>query len=185
MLNRSHRFSKRSRRRRKHPSHRGLQRKPGGPERLEDRQLLAVTPTLILPDEVAFTGMDTVDDRLYLMVDGGNLESSQDGFAWNSDLTGVDGASDSFTAVPILAGSVDSAAAPLTSSQLVFVDSGVDDYQSLLEGLVLPQALGASANELQVVVLDAERDGVDQITQVLNGQTGVDAIYLLAHGAQR
>ena len=49
-----------------------------------------------------------------------------------------------------------------TSSTIVFIDSGVDDYQSLVNGAV-PEA--------EVIVLDSVRDGVEQITKVLQRLT--------------
>ncbi len=61
-----------------------------------------------------------------------------------------------------------------TSSTIVFIDSGVDDYQSLVNGAV-PEA--------EVIVLDSAQDGVEQITKVLQGRTEITAIHLVSHGS--
>ncbi len=61
-----------------------------------------------------------------------------------------------------------------TSSTIVFIDSGVDDYQSLVDG-ALPEA--------EVIVLDSAQDGVEQITKVLQGRTEIAAIHLVSHGS--
>ena len=61
-----------------------------------------------------------------------------------------------------------------TSGIIVFIDSGVDDYQSLVNGAV-PEA--------EVIVLDSAQDGVEQITKVLQGLTEIAAIHLVSHGS--
>ena len=58
-------------------------------------------------------------------------------------------------------------------NEIVFVDAGVTDLQTLLSG-ISPSA--------QVIILDADRDGVEQIAQTLANRTGVDAIHLIAEG---
>ncbi|NEO75228.1 MAG: DUF4347 domain-containing protein [Moorea sp. SIO4G3] len=61
-----------------------------------------------------------------------------------------------------------------TSSTIVFIDSGVDDYQSLVNGTV-PEA--------EVIVLDSTQDGVEEITKVLEGRTDITAIHIISHGS--
>ena len=67
---------------------------------------------------------------------------------------------------------------------VVFVDSRVAGYQDLLDSL-LPVGDGADAAVpvIDIVVLDATRDGVDQISDYLAGQSGISAVHVLAHGA--
>ncbi|WGV29016.1 ELWxxDGT repeat protein [Halotia branconii] len=59
-------------------------------------------------------------------------------------------------------------------SRLVFIDPTVEDYQSLVAG-VLPNT--------EVVILDAARDGVEQISEILTQRTGVTSLHLVSHGA--
>ncbi|NEP35311.1 DUF4347 domain-containing protein [Moorena sp. SIO3B2] len=61
-----------------------------------------------------------------------------------------------------------------TSSTIVFIDSGVDDYQSLVNGTV-PEA--------EVIVLDFTQDGVEEITKALQGRTDITAIHIVSHGS--
>ncbi len=66
---------------------------------------------------------------------------------------------------------------PLQKS-LVFIDSQVENYQNLLQGVW---------ENFQAIVLDELADGVQQITQVLHslavrGQT-VDSIHIISHGS--
>lgn len=62
--------------------------------------------------------------------------------------------------------------------ELVFVDSGVSDYQQLIDDL----DAGNSTADLEIYLLDASRDGVEQISEILAGYDDVDAIHVLSHG---
>ncbi|MDV6034703.1 MAG: DUF4347 domain-containing protein, partial [Phycisphaera sp. RhM] len=62
--------------------------------------------------------------------------------------------------------------------QLVFVDAGVEDHQQLIDDLWASN----DAADLEIYLLDEFRDGVEQITEILNGYQDVDAIHLLSHG---
>ncbi len=61
------------------------------------------------------------------------------------------------------------------SVNLVFVDDHVNDYQALLKGID-PDAT--------VVLLDSDKDGVDQIAQTVAQYAHVDAIHIISHGDQ-
>ncbi|NJN88424.1 MAG: DUF4347 domain-containing protein [Leptolyngbyaceae cyanobacterium SL_7_1] len=60
-----------------------------------------------------------------------------------------------------------------TAPALVFIDSTVDDYQHLLSG-ILP--------ETDVVVLDPNQDGVEQITQTLADRRNISQLHIVSHG---
>ncbi len=60
-----------------------------------------------------------------------------------------------------------------STTEVVFVDPTVPDYQSLVAGM---------GPNVEVVVLDASRDGVEQIAESLAGRSGIDAIHLITHG---
>ncbi len=60
-------------------------------------------------------------------------------------------------------------------NEIVFVISNVADYQTLLDG-VNPGA--------EVHVLDAARDGLAQMVQILAGRSGIDAIHVVSHGSE-
>jgi uncharacterized repeat protein (TIGR01451 family) len=59
------------------------------------------------------------------------------------------------------------------SHQLVFVDPSVKDYQVLLKGL---------APGSQVIVLDAKRDGIDQMTAAIAQRQNLTGIHIVSHG---
>src|SRR4028118_1515422 len=62
----------------------------------------------------------------------------------------------------------------VSSSAIAFIDTQVENYQSLVAG-VKPGT--------EVVVLDGNRDAIDQITQVLALRTNIDSILIVSHGA--
>ncbi|MEH2286309.1 DUF4347 domain-containing protein, partial [Nostoc sp.] len=62
----------------------------------------------------------------------------------------------------------------ISANRLVFIDSQVENYQTLVAG-VLPNSF--------VVVLDNDQDGIEQINQVLASHQGVNSIHIISHGA--
>ncbi|MEG3997409.1 MULTISPECIES: FG-GAP-like repeat-containing protein [unclassified Microcoleus] len=62
----------------------------------------------------------------------------------------------------------------VSGSAIAFIDSQVEDYQSLIAG-VTPGT--------EVVVLDGNRDAIEQITQILALRTNIDSIHIVSHGA--
>ena len=61
-----------------------------------------------------------------------------------------------------------------STKSLVFIDAAVDDYQSLLNGVIA---------ETDVIVLDLQRDGVLQITEALRDRPTPAAIHIVSHGS--
>jgi hypothetical protein len=60
-------------------------------------------------------------------------------------------------------------------TEVVFVESDIADYQTLINGL---------QSGVEVHLLDANQDGLAQIAAILSGRTGIDAIHLMSHGAE-
>ncbi|AEG93382.1 Ig-like domain-containing protein [Ramlibacter tataouinensis] len=70
--------------------------------------------------------------------------------------------------------SVEPAPAPSgTSREIIFVDAAVQDVQPYLHG-----------RTAEVVVLDASRDGMEQIAEALEGRSDITAIHILSHGSE-
>lgn len=59
--------------------------------------------------------------------------------------------------------------------EVVFIDSSVRDYQQLVSALK-PGS--------EVVILDGSKDGLKQITDYLDGRSGIDAIHIISHGSE-
>lgn len=64
-------------------------------------------------------------------------------------------------------------------NELVIVDASVEGYQTLLADM---QSAAGDARQLNVVVLEAGRDGVTQISEVLKRYGQLDAVHLISHG---
>ncbi|MCP5417619.1 MAG: DUF4347 domain-containing protein [Chromatiaceae bacterium] len=64
------------------------------------------------------------------------------------------------------------------TTELLFVDSRVPDHAELIEKIRHDHADSA----LQIYLLDAERDGVAQIGEVLADHRGIEALHILSHG---
>ncbi len=60
-------------------------------------------------------------------------------------------------------------------TEIAFVDPTVPDYKDIVAGM---------GPHIEVIVLDATRDGMEQIAESLAGRTSIDAIHLISHGDQ-
>ncbi len=98
-------------------------------------------------------------------------------------LTGGDDAGAMVATVEASEESARSSAAEITASELaeqsssevIIIDASVPDLQQLLDDL------SASGRDAEVFVLDAERDGIDQITEILADRSDLDSIHLVSH----
>ncbi len=68
-----------------------------------------------------------------------------------------------------------SLAAPTERKEIVFIETSVEDFHTLMEGID-PQA--------EVVLLDSTRDGLEQIAEILGERSDIDAIHVISHGSQ-
>ena len=68
---------------------------------------------------------------------------------------------------------------PALPVEVVFVDSGVNDAQTLLDGL---RDGGEEETQWLVFELASDQDGVEQITRTLSQLDSVDAIHIVSHG---
>ena len=61
------------------------------------------------------------------------------------------------------------------TQNIVFIDSSVANYQSLIDDLTEPA---------EVFILDGGSDGLAQMAARLQGRSGIDAIHVISHGSQ-
>lgn len=80
---------------------------------------------------------------------------------------------DKQTAAPAAAAPGQEATSANGRHEIVVIDRGVGDLRTLLAGVP------ASA---EVILIEAGRDGFDQLADALKGRTGIDAIHILSHG---
>ncbi|MDH3762688.1 MAG: DUF4347 domain-containing protein, partial [Gammaproteobacteria bacterium] len=67
-----------------------------------------------------------------------------------------------------------------TRQEIIFVDADTPDYQQLLSGL----NIDSPDTDYQIFILQSDRDGIEQISEILGGFDAVDAIHLVSHGDQ-
>ena len=72
------------------------------------------------------------------------------------------------------------ASAELARNEVVFVDTATPDYQALVDGI---RNDAANALNTDVVVLDANSDGISQISEYLANHQDVSAIHIISHGS--
>ena len=61
----------------------------------------------------------------------------------------------------------------MKNQQIVFVDSAVEDWQSL--------AVGVKAGT-EVILVDRTRDGIEQIAEALQSRKGIESVHIISHG---
>ena len=59
--------------------------------------------------------------------------------------------------------------------EVVIIDAAVPDIEQLL------QDLNGSGRNVEVFVLESDRDGIDQITEILDGRSDIAAVHIVSH----
>ncbi len=62
----------------------------------------------------------------------------------------------------------------IQNTGILFLDSSVNNYEILLKNVV---------SEIEVIVLDSNQDGVEQITQILLQRPRVESVHIVSHGS--
>ncbi|MFW5446606.1 MAG: DUF4347 domain-containing protein, partial [Methylophagaceae bacterium] len=65
--------------------------------------------------------------------------------------------------------------------EIVFIDTDVDNYQQLLNDILLQDS--DTDRNIEVILLDNQRDGLEQITAALANYQNLDAVHLISHGS--
>ncbi len=63
--------------------------------------------------------------------------------------------------------------------ELVLIDTAASDYQLLVDDLLSQQS---DTRQFEVLLLDAGRDGIEQISEILSRYDDLDAIHIVSHG---
>ncbi|WP_299660704.1 BspA family leucine-rich repeat surface protein [uncultured Psychromonas sp.] len=64
--------------------------------------------------------------------------------------------------------------------ELVIIDAGVEDYQQLVDSL---QSQADDEVTFEIIILDSNRNGIEQISEILADQQNLDALHLISHGS--
>lgn len=68
----------------------------------------------------------------------------------------------------------------LLRQELVFIDTEVENYQQLLNGII---SQDTEERNIEVVLLDKEQDGIQQITETLADFQNLDAVHIISHAS--
>ena len=124
---------------------------------------VALEPRILLDAAALATATDSLDDDAADSADFENSQVAEPRTATVEDSTSSDEVVEALAALVV----------PPERREVVIVDAAVSDYQSLVSGL------DAS---VELVILSAERDGVAEIADYLEGRSDVDAVHLVSHG---
>ncbi len=125
--------------------------------------LLALEPRIMFDGAAFMTGAEVVQEQITQDLDIQNLNVEIEPETFSNPFTD-----------PIdLFSALSSVTAPSVRQEIIFIDTSVDDYQTLLLGID-PSA--------EAILLDATRDGIEQIAEILSERSDIDAIHLIAEG---
>ncbi|MEM7312389.1 MAG: DUF4347 domain-containing protein, partial [Planctomycetota bacterium] len=144
---------------------------PGSPKpldcnRLEDRILYSATP---LDPQLMDVDADSVDTDFLDEVsffDSLTLAATDETFAEVDELE---------LQIEVLDDLTDQASEGL---ELVFVDSSIENHEQLVADL-----LSNDADASEIVLLNTNEDGIEQISSVLSRHSNVSAVHIVSHGA--
>ena len=74
----------------------------------------------------------------------------------------------------------ETAALEEVSRELVFVDTDTPDYQQLVDDML---ANSDASRNIEVVVLDQDKDGIEEISEFLSNHDDLDAVHIISHGS--
>ncbi|EMI46059.1 LamG-like jellyroll fold domain-containing protein [Rhodopirellula sp. SWK7] len=150
--------------------------------RLEDRVLLSgegLDPTLeMIPDGDTVADLQSDVDALQLDLDA--IEAAVLAAAGEALPNDTDAGPADVEISDIIdpATGIDSLD-PARPIEVIFIDAGVEDSESLIAGL---RDNGENGTQWVLVHLESDSNGIEQITSTLSSLSSVDAIHLLSHG---
>ncbi|GJL59178.1 MAG: hypothetical protein NPIRA03_20350 [Nitrospirales bacterium] len=129
------------------------------------KTLLALEPRILFDGAALATGAEVVQDQIAQVQTVSETDVEAD--TNSGETMGIDGVNSRPFAF--------SPATPTDRREIVFIDTRVEDYQTLMEG-IHPAA--------EVILLDAGRDGIEEIAEALKGRSNIDAIHLIGEGTE-
>ena len=143
-------------------------------EELESRQLFSGGAEAVLPPppDNAASAEIHVDANLEPVTDN-QTQTPGNQFPVNPTIPNAPASNDTSKA---------QAASPseaIKRQEIAFIDTNVKNYQQLVEDF---KQQNDANRQIEVVLLTADRDGLQQISETLQGRQGIDAIHIFSHG---
>ncbi len=127
--------------------------------------LLALEPRIMFDGAAFITGAEIIQDQGTQNIDLQSIDPD----------IGPEPYSDPFTNSIDLLSALSSSTVPSDRKEIVFIDTSVEGYETLLLG-INPSA--------EAILLDATRDGMEQIAEILGQRSDIDAVHIISHGSQ-
>ncbi|OYU45777.1 MAG: hypothetical protein CFE44_05665 [Burkholderiales bacterium PBB4] len=102
------------------------------------------------------------------------IESAPESRTLPSPFGAIDLSQLSIVSDPLLGAQVGKASLQVRN-EIVFIESNVRDIDTLLKGIGVGK---------EVFVLDANKDGLQQMVEILSGRNNIDAIHIVSHGKE-
>ncbi|MGD9164939.1 MAG: DUF4347 domain-containing protein, partial [Chromatiales bacterium] len=117
-------------------------------------------PRLLLSADLAPIAVDLIPNDVEAQIDDGDLQAIETALLAEFQLSGE--------------------LIETTTSELVIIDTATPDYQSLVDDLIAGNDDGRS---FEIVFLDSDGNGIDQISEILSHYQDLSAIHLISHGS--
>ena len=147
---------------------------------LEDRVVFSATPLPVLPVEPGVEPVDgpMVDDTASSTIaTETEAASSPQSSETKTDETAPSQIQDQSSLTSD--GSKQKDDETTNRTELVVVDAAVEDYEQMIDDLVAGQGQG---RQFESLLLDSQRDGIEQISAALAKHDGLDALHIVSHG---
>ena len=136
---------------------------------LEDRVLYDASPLVACAQDI-LESVTADEDYNGVSADATAIPAFDTGF-----VASVVESFDEFSTEP-----VDVETVPTKARQLVVIDGQVGDVDSLVEDI---RAQNSDGSAFDISILSKEADGIQQITEILDGREQYDAIHIISHGS--
>jgi len=141
---------------------------------LESRVLFSVSPfSPDLLDSVEPVEPD-LQDNLFSFVEGDDQSATVDDNSFHGSTQDLDPNDASLDEVLLQWNDGDNR---LDVSEIVFIDASVENFEILIDGL----RSRSDADHIRINILDSDRDGIEQISDVLSQHNDVAAVHIVSH----
>jgi VCBS repeat-containing protein len=128
---------------------------------MSNKLIQALEPRLMLDGAAVATAIDAVDDLAQFQKSESDKSSKADHFKVDKD-----------TKLPFV--NLDTSAQNSKSRQIVFIDSTVEDIETLINSL---------DKNTEVHVIQSNQDGFVTMQNILSSQENIDAVHVIGHGS--
>ncbi len=127
--------------------------------------LLALEPRIMFDGAAFVTGAEIIQDQVAQDIEIQDIDV---------DIT-PETFPNPFTNSIDLLSALSTTTTPSDRKEIVFIDTSVEDYKTLLLGI---------NHSAEAILLDGTRDGMEHIAEILGQRSDIDAVHIISHGNQ-